>query len=216
HRHLPHAVLSAAHARHPRVQVGLVLEEVEMPPCLVLGVMDRALLLRAPRLRAHEAGAAGKVEVQVKPARLGVELGPLDPPRCRESQRGGEQLLLHLDDPPGTVTHRDNTVDPDRLPRGPGAALPTQASEEPCTPPHRSTSEQPRPSEPTAPRSSPPPTPAAPNGSADAPNHPNCPPWPGSTHPTSTPDYRTTDQLGVQKTLTGSAAPDPLSPHQHR
>src|SRR5690606_9226282 len=25
----------------------------------------------------------------------------------------------------------DNTVDPDRLPRGPGAALPTQASEEP-------------------------------------------------------------------------------------
>src|SRR5690606_14470010 len=90
-------------------------------------------LLRAPRLRAHEAGAAGKVEVQVKPARLGVELGPLDPPRCRESQRGGEQLLLHLDDPPGTVTHRDNTVDPDRLPRGPGAALPTQASEEPGT-----------------------------------------------------------------------------------
>ena len=68
-----------------------------------------------------------------------------------------------------------------------------------CTPPHPSTSEQPKPSAPTVPSSSPPPTPATPNGSAAGPNLPSSPPSRGSTHPTSTPDYRTTDSSVSKK-----------------
>ena len=40
HRHLAHAVPIAADPRHPRVQVGLVLEEVQMPPLLVRAVPE--------------------------------------------------------------------------------------------------------------------------------------------------------------------------------
>jgi len=62
-------------------------------------------------------------------------------------------------------------------------------------PPLPSTSEPLSRSAPTARKSSPPPTPATPNGSASAPNRPNCRPWPGSTHPPTRPNYRTNEAL---------------------
>jgi hypothetical protein len=53
------------------------------------------------------------------------------PPRRYQSQRHGEQPLLHSNEPPGPVTQRDYTLDPDRLPsRRQGQKL-TQLSEEP-------------------------------------------------------------------------------------
>ena len=73
-----------------------------------------------------------------------------------------------------------------------------------CTPPRPSTSEPPGRSAPNARPSSPPPTRVTPSSSTGAPNRPSCRPWPGSTHPATPPNYRTTDN-SVSQNLTGSA-----------
>jgi hypothetical protein len=90
-RHLPGPVRWAGHPWHAGVQVGLVLEEVQVPPGLGLGVVDRAGGLVA--VGAGEAGAFGEVQAQVQPAGRGVEPGPGHLPGFGKAKSSLEQVV---------------------------------------------------------------------------------------------------------------------------
>jgi hypothetical protein len=68
----------AADARHTGGQIGLVLKEVEVPPGLPFGVVGWA----ARRIAGGtvEAASGDEVDLDVEPARLGVEVGAADRP----------------------------------------------------------------------------------------------------------------------------------------
>jgi hypothetical protein len=61
------------------MQIGLVLEEVEMPPRHLFSVVGRAIGSTATR--AVEATAGGEVNVDVEPTRHCVEVAAGDCPR---------------------------------------------------------------------------------------------------------------------------------------
>ena len=72
HRHLGGlAAVAAAHPRHLRVEVGLELEEVQMPPFPHQGVMHR--LVFGPAVRAGEARSRLKGHLKVDAPRLRIE-----------------------------------------------------------------------------------------------------------------------------------------------
>jgi hypothetical protein len=108
--HLPGPVRLATHPWHAGVQVGLMLEEVQVPPGLGLGVVDRAGGLVA--LWAGEAGAPGEVQVQVQAAGRGVELGPHHLPGFGKAKSSLEQVidLRHQRSSSGVVRRTDPTA----------------------------------------------------------------------------------------------------------
>jgi hypothetical protein len=73
------------YAGNPGVQVGLVLEEVQVAPGLGLTVMDRAIFaifgVILMDFGAGEVRAAGKVQVEIQPSLPGVEGGISNLPR---------------------------------------------------------------------------------------------------------------------------------------
>src|SRR5215210_657099 len=71
-------------------RVGLVLEEVEVAPASLGGVVDLAAGEIA--LRAGEAGAPLEVDAQVEAPPSGIEGGPHHPPRLGKPQGGLKQL----------------------------------------------------------------------------------------------------------------------------
>jgi len=89
-RHLPAA--RARHSRHFGVQVGLVLEEVQMSPVARQSIMER---LRRRSTGRADVPAAAKRHVKVNPAGLPVEVDLLDLPRSNQAQRLGEEHLDH-------------------------------------------------------------------------------------------------------------------------
>ena len=118
HLDLMHLVLRTADPRHPRRQVRLMLEEVQMPPGLLLGVVHLAPLPTA--LRAREPRPLRKVDSQIQPALLGVELDIHHPPRLLKTERLLEQLAVAQtglpssrirspapSQPPRTATHSE-------------------------------------------------------------------------------------------------------------
>src|SRR5450432_563811 len=73
-----------------------MLEEVQVPPRLLLGVMH--LHPRPVALRASKPGALRKVDPQIQPLGLNIELDARDPPRIAQPERSLEQnkiLRLH-------------------------------------------------------------------------------------------------------------------------
>jgi hypothetical protein len=88
------AAFLAAHARHTGVQIGLVLEEVEVSPGHPHGVVGRTV--RRAAGRAGEAAAGGEVDLDIQPVRLGVEIGGHHGPWRRQAER-----LLHQ----GRIVH---------------------------------------------------------------------------------------------------------------
>jgi hypothetical protein len=66
------------------MQIGLVLEEVEMSPRHPFGVVRRAIGSTAAR--AGKATAGGEVYVDVKPPGLRIEIAASDRPRWCEAQ----------------------------------------------------------------------------------------------------------------------------------
>ena len=72
HGDLLDAAFLAADARHAGVQIGLVLEEIEVSPGHPLGVVGRAV--RRAAGRAGEAAAWREVDLDIQPMRLGVEV----------------------------------------------------------------------------------------------------------------------------------------------
>ena len=66
------------------MQIGLVLEEVEMSPRHPFGVVRRAIGSTAAR--AGKVTAGGEVYVDVKPPGLRIEVAASDRPRWREAQ----------------------------------------------------------------------------------------------------------------------------------
>jgi len=98
HRHLAHATAVAADARDPGVEVGLVLEEVEVLPAPPARVMDRAAGRTA--VRAAEAAAGREVEVQIEPVADCVEFAALHPPRFSEAERLSQQIDVAHPGPP--------------------------------------------------------------------------------------------------------------------
>ena len=76
---LAHPALRTAHSRHSSVQERAMLEEVQMPPRLVLRVVNPATL--APALRARKPAPTRKIHVQIKPAILDRKLAPRHHPR---------------------------------------------------------------------------------------------------------------------------------------
>lgn len=114
-------MLGADHPRHPRGQVGLVLEEVQVAPRLGLGVLDLAALRGA--LRARERGAPLEVQAQLEASLIAIKGALNDAPWRHEPER----LLEEID-----IAHRRILADPDPPPRyGSPTVLPTRFSEEP-------------------------------------------------------------------------------------
>ena len=92
HVDLLDAALVAADARHAGVQVGLVLEEVEMAPAHPLGVVGRAV--RGAAVRAGEAAAWCEVDLDVEPLCLGVEVAAGHRPGRGQAQRQLHQVRV--------------------------------------------------------------------------------------------------------------------------
>jgi hypothetical protein len=91
-RDLAHAVGRAGDPGHTGVQVGPVLEEVQVPPGLVAGVMHRTGSSVA--LGAGKPDALGEVQVQVQTLAIGAELGAHHPPGFRQAKSSLEQIDL--------------------------------------------------------------------------------------------------------------------------
>ena len=70
-RDLVHAAVRASHPRRARVQKRAMLKEIQMPPRLVLRVVDRASF--APASRTGEPAPAREIHVQIEPTILRVE-----------------------------------------------------------------------------------------------------------------------------------------------
>jgi len=79
------AVLGAAYARHPGREKRFVLEEVQVPPGLRLGVLDLTALRSA--LRARESGALVKVDTQLQATLLVIKVAVHNTPWRHEPQR---------------------------------------------------------------------------------------------------------------------------------
>ena len=80
--------LLAAHARHKGLQIGLVLEKVQVSPFHLLAVVGRAV--RRAAGRAGETAARREVDIDIQATRLGVETGAHHGPWRRQAER-----LLH-------------------------------------------------------------------------------------------------------------------------
>lgn len=80
-RHLDqlHTTLLTRHTRRAHVKVGLVLEEVQVPPRLFRGVVRFAAARTA--IRAGERAARLEVDMDIKAFGISINLGALDPPR---------------------------------------------------------------------------------------------------------------------------------------
>jgi leucyl-tRNA synthetase len=79
-----HLAVGQPHPWHPHLKVTVVLEEVQVPQPLGLGVVHRVL---AGVRRMGKATAGGKVHSDGQPAGSGVEAHLLDRPRGRNPQR---------------------------------------------------------------------------------------------------------------------------------
>jgi len=123
HLDLLDLVLGTDHPRHPRGQVRLVLEKVQMPPRLLLGVVDWAALPAA--LRTREPRPLRKIDPQIQPPLLGVELHVHDLPRLLKPKRSRKQLrIVHPRLPSSRIRSRarsqpDRTASPLRTWRSP-------------------------------------------------------------------------------------------------
>ena len=119
-----HPAPVARYPRDPGVEEGFMLEEIQVAPCLLRGVVGRATVLAA--LRAGEPPALPKVKVEVEPLRLDIELRPIHVPRRLEAQRHLKEI--HVSHP-----------NPTRLPRwpsdGPGSRAAPGSGSPPAAPP---------------------------------------------------------------------------------
>lgn len=95
HRHRLHPALGALRPRHPGMQVRLMLEEVQMPPGPLLGVVRRAACL--PAVRTGEAPALGEVDIQVQPLLAHAELAVLHQPGRQQPERQLKQIRVSHD-----------------------------------------------------------------------------------------------------------------------
>jgi len=97
HLDLLDPALPAADPRDPGVKIGLVLEEVQMPPSPVLGVVNLAfpsLVARGTR----ELGALNEVEPEIEPPFLLGELEIDHPPGLGDTESQGKQAeFIHRD-----------------------------------------------------------------------------------------------------------------------
>jgi len=82
----------AGHPRHPRMQVGFVLKEVQMPPGLFLTVVARTACNAA--FRAGEPAAPGEIQVDVQPPGRGVEFALRHHPWRLDAQRHPKQVSV--------------------------------------------------------------------------------------------------------------------------
>ena len=80
----------AGDPRHPRMQVGFVLKEVQVPPGLFLAVVGRTA--RNAAFRAGEPAALGEIQVDVQPLGRRVECALRHHPRRLDAQRHPKQL----------------------------------------------------------------------------------------------------------------------------
>src|ERR1700681_4315007 len=84
------------HPGNPGGQARLMLEEVQMPPRLLLGVVR--LERRPVALRAAERRTTRKIDPQIQPLGLRIELDARDLPRIAQPERSLEEkkiLRLH-------------------------------------------------------------------------------------------------------------------------
>jgi len=83
-------VFRALHPGNPGVQVGLVLEEVQVAPGTLRTVVNR---MGAPALRTGETSARPEGDVQVHPSLQGIPLDGLDVPGLVQPQEAQEELV---------------------------------------------------------------------------------------------------------------------------
>ncbi len=122
HLDLMHSMLGTVHARHPRRQERPMLEEVQMPPRLRLGVAR--LQPRRTALRAAKHRPAGEVDPQIQPALIDVEAHLDDLPRRVQPKRLLKEVdVMHT----GLPSSKIRSTAGNQLIR----TLPTQNVEEP-------------------------------------------------------------------------------------
>ena len=109
-RHLdqPDAVRVAFDARRAGMQIGLVLEEIEMAPFFLDGVVNGASSGAAIGLGAAETRTALEIEKDIEPFRGRVEIDGFDKPRVGQPEGGLKQIGVAqrgLQDRPGRRRH---------------------------------------------------------------------------------------------------------------
>src|SRR5208283_4121154 len=111
---LAHAAFRTTHARHSSVHERAMLEEVQMPPRLVLRVVNRTTLASA--LRAGEPAPTRKIHVQIEPTILDRKLGSRHHPRRLQPKGQLEKI---------GVSHRPtiNSIPTNRSPSQPKTSL---------------------------------------------------------------------------------------------
>ncbi len=94
HLDLQRAVLCADHPRHPRSQIRLMLEEVQMPSGVRFGVVD--LAARRAASRTCKPSPLPEVEPQIQPAAADVELDLLHLPWLLKPKRSLKQVEINV------------------------------------------------------------------------------------------------------------------------
>ena len=89
-RYLLDPAARAGDPRHPRMQVGFVLKEVQMPPGLFLAVVGRTA--RNAAFAGRRTGCPGEIQVDVQSLGRGVEFALRHHPRRLDAQRHPKQV----------------------------------------------------------------------------------------------------------------------------
>src|SRR5208337_4212888 len=92
------AACVATHARHAGIQVGLMLEEVEVAPGFPLGVVGRAVCGTATR--TSKAAARGKIDLDIEAMCVRVKVAAAHGPWRGQSQRQFSRVVLCMVNPP--------------------------------------------------------------------------------------------------------------------
>ena len=119
---LAHAAIRARHSGRACVQICAMLEEIQMPPRIVLRVVNRAAF--PPAIRAGEPAPARKIHIQIESTVLDVELAARHRPRRRKPK--GQLKKIGVSHPQAINSIPTAIANPPQNP-----TLPTQFSEEP-------------------------------------------------------------------------------------
>ncbi len=95
HADFAHATSLAFHPRDAGVQIGLMLEEIQMAPAHGRGVMRGAA--GGAALRAGKTAAGREVDMDVQPAGIGVEISPRHHPRRGQAEGQLQQMRVTHD-----------------------------------------------------------------------------------------------------------------------
>jgi len=91
------ATITTTHSRNAGRQIGLVLEKVQMPPCVPLGVVCTAPLF--PTTGTRKTTASGKINLDIQTALIQIKLTGCYIPRWSQTQSQLKKFRVSHSDP---------------------------------------------------------------------------------------------------------------------